>query len=222
MDTKLIQANVREVIGSLPKYVTLVAAAKTRSATELTTAIEAGVKIIGYNYVQEAASIKKLIKLPVKWHMIGHLQKNKVKRAVELFDMIETVDSIELADAINYYSGTIQKIMPVLIEINSAREANKSGVMLNELDALVGYISTLPNLRLEGLMTMGAFASDPDEMRGYFRETKTAFDRLTTLNIPNVTMQQISMGMSDNYYIAIGEGATMVRIGTRLFGERNS
>ncbi|MBN2013369.1 YggS family pyridoxal phosphate-dependent enzyme [candidate division KSB1 bacterium] len=220
MDYDSIKTNVREVLKSLPEHVTLVAAAKTRSADEVSAAIDAGIKIVGYNYVQEAADIKPHILQSVKWHMIGHLQTNKVKKAVELFDMIETVDSIKLADAIDRHANDAGKIMPILIEINSAGESSKNGISIEHLDALVDHIRTLPNIQLEGLMTMGAYAIDPDEARRYFRETKAAFDRLKTVKLANITMRHLSMGMSDSYKIAIEEGATMVRIGTRLFGER--
>ncbi len=220
MNTTQIAINVRNVLAELPSYVQLVAAAKTRSAEEVIAAIDAGVKIVGYNYVQEAAQIKAHVDRHVSWHMIGHLQRNKAKKAVELFDMIETIDSVELAEHVNRHCETAGKIMPVLIEINSARETNKSGVMPENTIKLVEQVARLPQLRIKGLMTMGAFAADPDDIRSYFKLTKQLFDDIGCRNIPDVCMEYLSMGMSDSYRIAIEEGANMVRIGTALFGAR--
>jgi pyridoxal phosphate enzyme (YggS family) len=154
--------------------------------------------------------------------MIGHLQRNKVKRAMYVFDMIETVDSLRLAQAMDRQCAEIGKKMSVLIEINSGREQNKSGVLPEDIDELVANMSTFKNLQLQGLMTMGPLFGDPENARPYFKVTKTAFDRLADANISNIEMRFLSMGMSNNYHIAIEEGANLVRIGTKLFGERHN
>jgi len=215
-----VEGNMVKFINSMPSGVTLVAAAKTRTPEEVQSAIQAGIEIIGYNYVQEAEKMYQVIRNQVQWHMIGHLQRNKVKKAVELFDMIETIDSWKLAETVDYHCAEIDKIMPVLIEINSGEESNKTGILPDEVDELVWEISDLPNLRVLGLMTMGPRFGNPEDARPYFKATKAAFDRLNQANIANVEMRYLSMGMSNSYQIAIEEGANIVRIGTKLFGER--
>jgi len=150
--------------------------------------------------------------------MIGHLQKNKVKKAVRLFDMIETLDSWPLAKLIDRRCAAIGKIMPVLVEINSGREASKTGVLPEEVDDLVRRVSDLQHIRVQGLMTMGPRFGNPEDARPYFRATKEAFDRLAKANLPNVEMRYLSMGMSNSYQVALEEGANMVRLGTVLFG----
>lgn len=198
----------------------MLAAAKTRTLEEVEAAIQAGVTDIGYNYVQEALPIIQTIGDRAKWHMIGHLQQNKVKIAVEYFDMIETVDSWRLAQSLDRYCANLQKKMPVLVEVNSGRETNKTGVLPEEVDELVIRMSTLQNLRVEGLMTMGPRFGDPEDSRPYFKATREVFERIAARNLPNITMKFLSMGMSNSYQIAIEEGANIVRIGTKLFGER--
>lgn len=196
------------------------AAAKTRDNREILEAIEAGVRIIGENYVQEAARARGAIGLRAELHFIGSLQKNKVKKAVELFDMIETVDSREIAIEIDRRCAQIGRVMPVLIEINSGREEQKSGVYPGDAEQLIIDISTLANIRIMGLMTMGPFAGDPEDSRPYFKETRRVFDRIKALNLPGVEMKYLSMGMTNSYPVAIEEGANLVRIGSMIFGER--
>jgi len=214
------EESVKELLNSIPFGVLLVAASKTRTPEEVQAAIDAGIKIIGYNYVQEAERIHKVIGNQVKWHLIGHLQKNKVKKAVKLFDMIETIDSLELAQAVDRQCSIENKIMPVLIEINSGKESNKTGVLPDDVDNLILKINNLSNIQLKGLMTMGPRFGNPEDARPYFIATKKAFDRIKALNIPNVEMKYLSMGMSNSYKIAIEEGANIIRIGSKLFGER--
>ncbi len=222
MSLKIIEDNTVEVLNSLPPGVMMVAAAKTRTPEEVEAVINAGVKIVGYNYLQEAERMRRIIGDKVKWHMIGHLQRNKVKKAILLFDMIETIDSVQLAEAVNKQCALIGKKMPVLVEINSGREANKSGVMPEDVFELVKEISALPQLQVQGLMTMGAGFGDPEDARPYFKTTKNIFDRLKEDEIPNVEMRYLSMGMSASYEVAIEEGANIVRIGTKLFGGRGN
>jgi pyridoxal phosphate enzyme (YggS family) len=216
----VIGQNIQKILSELPEGVELVAAAKTRQPEEIMQAIAAGVNIVGENYVQEAEKAYEIIGKRVKWHFIGYLQKNKVKKAVELFDMIETVDSVELAQEINKRCAQIGKIMPVLIEVNSGREKQKSGVLPEMVERLVREISHQPQVKLEGLMTMGPRFGDPEESRPYFVETRNIFDRIKQQNIPGVEMRFLSMGMTNSYKIAIEEGANLVRIGSKIFGSR--
>ena len=216
-----IRQNVTQVLSELPQGVALVAAAKTREPWEILEAIEAGVSIVGENYLQEAERAYQVIGDRARLHFIGHLQKNKVKKAVRLFSMIETVDSLEIAGEIDKRCAQIGKTMPVLIEINSGREGQKWGVFPEKAAELTTEISKLPNLEVMGLMTMGPFLGNPEELRPYFRETKALFREIGGLNLPGVSMKYLSMGMTDSYKVAIEEGANLVRIGTRIFGERS-
>ena len=216
----MIKENVCTLLSTLPGNIELVAAAKTRTAEEIEEAIDAGIKIIGENYLQEAVNVFNLVKRKVKWHFIGHLQKNKIKKIVEIFDMIETVDSFEIALEINKRCHQIDKIMPVLIEINSGREGQKFGVWPEKAENLIKQISPLPHIKIMGLMTMGPIFGDPEDSRPYFRETRKVFENVARLNIPNVQMKYLSMGMTNSYHIAIEEKANVIRIGTLLFGER--
>jgi len=217
----MIKQNVDQILSELPEGVQLVAAVKTRAPGEILEAVEAGVKILGENYVQEAERAYEIIGNKAKWHFIGHLQKNKVKKAVNIFDMIETVDSSELAREIDKRCAQIGKVMPVLIEINSGREEQKSGVFPEKAEQLVTEISVLNNIRVMGLMTMGPRFGNPEDSRPYFVETKKIFERIKKLNLPNIQMRYLSMGMTNSYKIALDEGANMVRIGSKIFGERN-
>ena len=217
-----ITRNVKDLLAELPDDVLLVAAAKTRLPEEAREAIEAGVPAIGENYVQEAEKARAAIGGRVKWHFIGHLQKNKVKKAVALFDMIETLDSLEMAREIDRRCGQSGRTMPVLIEINSGREEQKAGVYPEQAAGLVAAVSALENIRVMGLMTMGPLYGDPEDSRPLFRETKRVFDSLRELDLPRVEMKYLSMGMTDTYRIAIEEGANIVRIGSRIFGPRRT
>jgi len=216
-----IRENVKLILSELPEGVELVAAAKTRQPEEVLEAIKAGVEIIGENYIQETEQAYRVIGREAKWHFIGYLQKNKVRKAVRLFDMIETVDSLEIAEEIDERCNQIGKVMPVLIEINSGRESQKTGVFPEEVEGMVKEISTGQNLKIMGLMTMGPMWGDPEDSRPYFRETKRLFDRIKSLSLPGVEMCYLSMGMTNSYRVAIEEGANIVRIGTKIFGERS-
>ena len=218
MDEAFITASVRGVLESLPPGVSVVVAAKSRTVEQVRVAIRAGVPCIGHNYVQEAEAMIPLIKEPVRWHMIGHLQRNKVKNAVKLFDMIETVDSLRLAREIEKRCAAIEKVMPVLVEVNSGREGSKTGVLPEELEELVRKLSEFPHVRVQGLMTMGPRFGLPEDSRPYFRLTRGAFDGLAAADIPNTEMRYLSMGMSNSYRVAIEEGANVVRLGSLLFG----
>ena len=200
----------------------MMAAAKTRTPAEILEAVDAGVQIIGENYVQEAERAHAAVGHRAKWHFIGHLQRNKVKKAVRLFDMIETVDSYEIAREIDKRCAEIGKVMPVLMEVNIGKEPQKSGVLPENTEQLVKDISALPNVRVMGLMTMGPLSENPEDSRPYFVAMKKLFDRMRALKLPNVEMKYLSMGMTSSYRIAPGEGANIVRIGTKIFGERKA
>jgi pyridoxal phosphate enzyme (YggS family) len=216
----MIEENVKKILQELPPGVVLMAAAKTRTPDEIRLAAQAGVKIVGENYVQEALAAFKIVGSRVKWHFIGHLQRNKVKKAVEIFDMIETVDSAKLAEEIDKRCRQRERIMPVLIEINSGREKQKFGVLPEDTEDFIKEISKLNNIRIEGLMTMGPMFGDPEDARPYFVQTKRLFDRIKTLNLAGVEMKYLSMGMTNSYLVAVEEGANIVRIGTKIFGPR--
>ena len=215
-----ITESVGRILETIPSEVLLIAAAKTRSLEEVEAVIRAGVTHIGYNYVQEALPIIQAIGSRATWHMIGHLQRNKAKLAAQHFNMIETIDSWRLAQVLDRYCADVGKTMPVLVEINSGREENKTGVMPEDIDELVQRMSALEHIHVEGLMTMGPRFGNPEDSRPYFKTTREAFERLAAMNWSNVTMRYLSMGMSNSYRIAIEEGANIIRIGTILFGER--
>lgn len=218
----MVRENAKRILNELPEGVELVAAAKTRTPQEILEAVEAGIKIIGENYVQEAQEAFQLIGQRVKWHFIGHLQRNKVKKAVPIFDMVETVDSLSLAEEIDKRCGQQGKTMSILIEINSGRESQKFGVFPEQAESLIKKISKLENIRIQGLMTMGPAFGNPEKARPYFIETKKLFDKIKSLRLPAVEMNYLSMGMTNSYRVAIEEGANIVRIGTKIFGERNN
>ena len=217
----MIKQNVSQILSELPSGVQLVVAAKTRQPEEILEAVESGVKILGENYVQEAEKAHEVVGNRAKWHFIGYLQRNKVKKAVGLFDMIETVDSVEIAREIDKRCAQIGKIMPVLIEVNSGREKQKSGVLPEGVEQLVREISAFQNIRVMGLMTMGPRFGNPEDSRPYFVETKKTFESIKKLNLPNIEMKYLSMGMTNSYKIAIEEGSNIVRIGSKIFGERD-
>ena len=217
----MIKENVKKLLSELPDGVELVGAAKTRSPEEILEAIEAGLEIFGQNYVQEAERGFEVIGGKAKWHMIGHLQSNKAKKAVKIFDMIETVDSLKLAKAIDKACQNINKVMPILVEINSGEESQKTGVMPEEAVSMVKDMSELKYIKIMGLMTMGPFSGDPEDSRPYFQKTRKIFEEIKLMDFPGVEMRYLSMGMSNSYKVALEEGANLVRIGTKIFGERH-
>lgn len=216
-----VSDNVRKLLSELPAGVELVAVVKSRSPEEVLEAVQAGVKIIGENYVQEAERAYAVAGNRAKWHFIGHLQKNKVRKAVVIFDMIQTVDSVEIAREIDRSCAKIGKVMPVLVEINSGREKQKPGVLPEKAEQMIREISNLCNIEVMGLMTMGPLAGSPEASRPYFAETRRIYEQIKKLNLPKVEMKYLSMGMTDSYRIALEEGANIIRIGTKIFGERS-
>ena len=217
-----IKENYQQIRAEVPDHVTIVAAVKTRTTDELKMLIDAGIADIGENYIQEAEEMRKALgddARRVRWHFIGHLQTNKINKALELFDVIQTLDSVKLARAIDKRAETV---MSILIEINSGREPQKTGLLPEDAEQAIREIAPLENLSIKGLMTMGPRFGNPEDARPHFRETKNLFDHITSLNIPGVEMDVLSMGMSNAYGIAIEEGSTLIRPGTLLFGERMS
>jgi PLP dependent protein len=215
-----IRANVREILDSLPTGVSLMAVIKTRSAGEVLEAVDAGVRILGGNYVQETGRLVEQIGKPAELHCIGHLQTNKAAKAVDLFDAVETLDSPRLAAELDRRAAAAGRILDVLIEINSGRESGKTGVLPEQAESLLRTTAALPRLRVRGLMTMGPLFGDPEESRAFFRTTRELAARLSELSVPNADLSVLSMGMSHSYRVAVEEGATLVRIGTKIFGER--
>jgi pyridoxal phosphate enzyme (YggS family) len=195
-----------------PEEVTLVAVTKTVDVTAIEAAFRAGIRHFGENRVQEAQpKIERLgaLRPDVTWHMVGHLQTNKAKTAVDIFDIIQSVDTLRLAEALSRRS---ERKLPILVEVNVGGEESKSGVPPSEVDEAVRQIARLPNIEVAGLMTMAPWVDDPEEVRPIFR-------RLRQLG-EDLGLAHLSMGMTDDYEVAIEEGATMVRIGRAIFGER--
>jgi pyridoxal phosphate enzyme (YggS family) len=170
--------------------------------------------------VQEAEAVSAVVAGHARCHFIGHLQKNKAKKAVRLFDMLETLDSLELAREVDKRAAQLGRPLPALIEINSGREPQKFGVLPEEAEELVRQIAPLDHVRIRGVMTMGPYMGDPEDARPYFVETRRVFERLGACEIPGVEMTHLSMGMTNSYRVAIEEGANLVRIGTKIFGPR--
>jgi len=209
-DLRLIRLNTERLLSELPKGVTLLAAVKKRTSAEVEAAFQAGIRHFGHNYVQEAKAMIPDLQFKANWHLIGHLQRNKARDAAALFDMVESLDSIRLANALERQCELQGKHLSVLIEVNSGREEYKTGVLPEEVDDLAATLSGFKHLKLAGLMTMGPFTGNPEDARPYFVETRKIFERLSGADIP----------MSNSYRVAIEEGANLIRIGTELFGPR--
>lgn len=209
--------------GRDPETIRLVAVSKTIPANVVEEAIKAGVKILGENYIQEARKkIDVLSSSPVSWHFIGHLQTNKAKYAVRLFDLVHSVDSLKLARELNKQAKKISKIQDILIQVNISMESTKSGIYEQDVPGLIKDISQLENLSIKGLMTMPPFFNEPEKVRPYFAALHQLRDQIKKESIPHVNMDDLSMGMTGDFEAAIQEGANLVRIGTAIFGERMS
>ena len=201
--------------------VRLVAVSKTIDAQQVARAIEAGAEILGENYIQEAREkFNALYDRPVQWHFIGHLQSNKAKYAVRMFDLIHTGDSLKLAGVLDKEARKRGKVQDILVQVNISREETKSGIEAEEATELVRQISRLENVRIQGLMTMPPFFDAPERARPFFQELARLRDRIVAAEIPGVVMTELSMGMTGDFEVAIAEGATLVRIGTAIFGAR--
>jgi len=206
--------------GRDPASVKLVAVSKTKPASDIAAARDCGQTIFGENYVQEL--VAKTAELPrdLSWHFIGSLQSNKVRQLAGLVDLIHSVDRISLAREIDRQWGALGKSCDILVQVNIAQEATKSGTSAPELLDLVREIAQLPHLRIKGLMTMPPFFDDPEAARPFFRRLRELAGEIRTAGIPGVEMQELSMGMSGDFEAAIAEGATLVRVGSALFGSR--
>jgi len=208
--------------GRDPETIRLVAVSKTIPSDRVKEAIDAGVTILGENYIQEAREkINVLSSYAVSWHFIGHLQSNKAKYAVKLFDLIHAIDSLKLARELDKQAKKISKIQPVLIQVNIGEESSKSGVYKQDTIELIEAVGHLENLSVKGLMTMPPFFNAPEKVRPFFADLRTLRDHIKNTNITNITMDELSMGMTGDFEAAIEEGATLVRIGTAIFGKRN-
>jgi pyridoxal phosphate enzyme (YggS family) len=221
-----IKENYLSIREEIPDEVTIVLAAKTRTREEILEVIDAGATDIGENYVQEAERLR--IELDedaerVRWHMIGNLQKNKINKALGVFDVIQTVDSTQKAIDIDKRAARENVVIPVFIEINIGSEFTKSGVAPDYtiVEDMVGEIIGLDHVRLEGLMTMGPRFGNPEDSRPYFKKTREIFERLNRVGFPDLNMKTLSMGMSNSYRVAIEEGSNMIRLGSVIFGERD-
>lgn len=206
--------------GKTKEDVKLVAVTKTVEVERIKEGINCGIQIIGENRVQEAESKFDQITGTVEKHLVGHLQTNKAKKAVELFDFIQSVDSQRIAQEISRRASQIGKVMDVLVEINTSGEETKFGVDPEEALSLIKSISDLPGIKIRGVMTIGLFSDNPEDTRPCFKKLKAIFDQLKSENIPNVEMKYLSMGMTSDFEVAIQEGSNMVRIGTGIFGPR--
>jgi hypothetical protein len=208
--------------GRDPSTVRIVAVSKTKPVTLIAAAVAAGVTDLGENYVQEAAAKIPEITAAVTWHFVGHLQRNKAGRAVELFDVIQTLDSVGLADALQRQAERRARTVRVLIEVNLAAEASKSGVAPAAVEALVAAVGQHRALQVDGLMAIPPPVSSAEAARPYFQALRALRDRLLPTAPANAPLRDLSMGMSDDFEAAIEEGATMVRIGRAIFGERET
>jgi len=235
---KLVHDNIMQSAaraGRNPDLIKLIVVSKTVDIQSIREAILAGANMLGENRVQEAkakinalkSEITPLISTPgkrglqgeVEWHLIGSLQKNKAKAAVQLFDLIHSVDSVSLADELNRHAGNMGKIQRILVQVKLADEPTKHGADEDEIMTLLDSITKLDNIALEGLMTMPPFFDDPEEARPYFKRLRDIADKAIKKGYP---LKELSMGMSNDYKVAVEEGSTMVRIGSSIFGIRNN
>jgi pyridoxal phosphate enzyme (YggS family) len=219
-----VQARIKracDVSGRNPADVRLVAVSKTRPAEDVAAAAAAGQTLFGENYVQELVDKAGQLVQPVEWHMIGHLQSNKVKYLPGVVSMIHTVDRLSLAEEIDrQWKTKVGAPCQVLVQVNVSGEASKSGTTTDAVMELVRRISQFEYLQVKGLMTMPPFFDDPEGARPYFRELKLLAERIRGESLPNLEMKELSMGMSGDFEVAIAEGATLVRVGSAIFGER--
>ena len=201
--------------------VTLIAVSKTKPVKMLQEIYDENIRDFGENKVQELCSKMEQLPSDIRWHMIGHLQRNKVKYIVGKVELIHSVDTYRLAEEINIQAKKQNVIVPILVEVNIAHEESKFGISAEDAILLVEEISKLENIRIKGLMTIAPYVENPEDNRLYFRKIKQLSVDITNKNIDNVFMEILSMGMTGDYMVAIEEGATMVRVGTGIFGERN-
>lgn len=219
-----VRKNIEEAcraVGRDPSEVTLIAVSKTKPVPLLREAYDAGARCFGENKVQEIMDKYPQLPEDIQWHMIGHLQRNKVKYIVDKAAMIHSVDSLRLAEAIEQEAAKHEVQVPILLEVNVAEEESKFGLKMDEVLPLIETVSGFPHIRILGLMTIAPYVEDPEENRDIFRQLKKLSVDIEAKNINNVNMSVLSMGMTGDYQVAVQEGSTMVRVGTGIFGERN-
>jgi len=214
-------AEAAEQSGREAADIRLVAVSKTMPVEKLRAAMDCGITVFGENYIQEAREkFNALYAQDVSWHFIGHLQSNKAKYAVKMFDLIHSVDSLKLARELDKQAAKIDKIQEVLVQVNIAAEDTKSGVAVSAATELIESVSGLEHISVKGLMTMPPYFNAPEKVRPFFASLRQLRDQIQALEIPGVGMDELSMGMTGDFEAAIHEGATLVRIGTAIFGER--
>ncbi|MBU5481482.1 YggS family pyridoxal phosphate-dependent enzyme [Blautia sp. MSJ-19] len=219
-----VRKNIKESCRKVnrdPAEVTLISVSKTKPVSMLQEAYDAGSRDFGENKVQEIMDKYPQLPSDIRWHMIGHLQRNKVKYIVDKVALIHSVDSLRLAETIEQEAAKHQVTVSVLIEVNVAQEESKFGLKTEEVLSLVESVAAFPHIHIEGLMTIAPYVEDPEENRAIFRQLKKLSVDIAAKNINNVSMSVLSMGMTGDYQVAVQEGATMVRVGTGIFGERN-
>ncbi|MCG8470486.1 MAG: YggS family pyridoxal phosphate-dependent enzyme [Desulfobacterales bacterium] len=220
IETKVQEAALRA--GRNPEEIRLVAVSKTKPVEMVAEAFEAGQRIFGENYIQEAVEkIQRLEEKDIQWHFIGHLQSKKSKYAAGNFELIHSVDSLKLATELNKQAAKKGVLQNILIQVNTSGEESKSGTTEAEVVQMIREIAELKHVAIKGLMTMPAFFDDPEGARPFFKQLRQIKERIETLAIPNVEMKELSMGMTGDFEVAIEEGATLVRVGTAIFGPRN-
>ena len=207
-------------VGRDPTSIDLVAVSKTKPVSLIVEAINAGVTDIGENRVQEAQSKHPQIDQPVKWHLVGHLQRNKVKQALQIFDLIHSVDSPRLLAEIDRRSAELNRTTDVLIQVNTSAEPSKYGLDPDQTLDFIENAHPYPHVRITGLMTIGAFLPDPEAVRPMFVLLRQLQEKIIAQRFPNVEMDNLSMGMTNDFEVAIEEGANLIRVGTAIFGER--
>ena len=219
-----VRKNIEEACRAVnrdPGEVTLISVSKTKPVSMLQEAYDAGSRDFGENKVQEIMDKYPQLPSDIRWHMIGHLQRNKVKYIVDKVALIHSVDSLRLAETIENEAAKHNVTVPILIEVNVAQEESKFGLKTEEVLSLVESVAALPHINIKGLMTIAPYVEDPEENRGIFRQLKKLSVDISAKNINNVNMSVLSMGMTGDYQVAVQEGATMVRVGTGIFGERD-
>ena len=206
--------------GHAASAIEVVAVSKTRSAGEIEAAYACGLRLVGENRIQEAAAKHPQVAAPLAWHFVGHLQTNKAGRAIELFDLVQSVDSARLAKALSRRAGQAGRTIEVLLQVNTAGSRSQAGVAPDELGDLVATLAPLPHLRIRGLMTIAAHSEDEATVRGCFRTLRALGEKVAECNFADVSMDYLSMGMSGDFELAIAEGANLLRLGTAIFGQR--
>lgn len=214
-----VERRCREVLAEVPSHVDVLAAVKGRGPEEVRAAVRAGIVHLGGNYVQEVDKLRACVSEAAQWHMIGKLQKNKARKALQLFDWVQTVDSVGLAERLDRLVEDGRSVA-VLVQVNIGRESQKAGVLPEEAADLVRHLAALPGIAVRGLMTLPPMPEDPEDARPHFRRMRRLLEELQAEDIAGVRLEVLSMGMSDDWAVAVDEGATMIRLGTVLFGPR--